>query len=201
MPPRSRKPQQKTIDKAAAGLADFLKFAGIEVDEAEVKEAFNTDNYKPQELHDTSMLQAEGVLLFIQNAARSLLTKKCKECGDPFATQYINVAYCSNLCRGKAMSKVGILWDYTKDHYRAMDADRPLVIGTEAYQVLLEFAIRLTEGHQALDLKEEQPDNREHDEPAVVDETNPPVLHTIPVPSPPQLDEASPVDLFGPAPF
>lgn len=189
MPP-TRRANTKKVTEAAAGLADFLKFAGVEVDAKEVADAFDMSPYLPREHQDVPMLQAEGVLLYAQNAARNFMPKICKHCKQAFSTNYVSVAYCSSLCRGKAMESVGMKWDYTKDHYQLMGVERPIVVGPEAYSTLLEMAHRILDNHMIL--MEEVPQNPEVESleaewleyPEVPKYSGAP--DTTPAPSPPQ---------------
>lgn len=202
----ARKSKAAMAEEAASFLSNFLKEAGMEVDQETVDSSFADNRYKPAEAADTPMLQAEGVLLYLQNAARNFMPKKCQwqGCGQIFSTQYINVAYCSSLCRGKAMESRGIRWDYSKDHYRLMDADRPLIVGPQAYQVLVEMAHRILENHDYLQQETPSPDDSEQSESDEDTSPNQSVPDTTPVVSPPQLDHpSSSGDFlgFGPAPF
>lgn len=147
----ARKVQQRTKDNAVDFLTSFLQSAGMEVTQEQVAETYEDDRYKPREHEDYSRLQAEGVLLYLENRARSSMPKLCKWCKQAFSTTYKNVAYCSTLCAGKALEKrMGIRWDYSRDSYEMMDAERPLIVGPEAYQVLLEMAQRILDRHGIL---------------------------------------------------
>jgi hypothetical protein len=196
---RKRGPQKRTIDRAQAGLLDFFKAAGMEVSEEDVKAAYEV-KYNPHEHPDSRMLQAEGMLLHLRTAAKQFMAKKCLECEEVFSTNYIGVAYCSDLCRGKAIEKqMGIRWDYEKDHYENLSAERPLIVSPPAYQVLLEWARRVLE----LDglVVQESPANPMPPESDEEQNPNSSVPDTNPEPSLPQLTSVSPGGLFGPAPF
>jgi hypothetical protein len=196
---RKRGPQKRTIEKAQAGLLDFLKAAGMEVSEEDVRAAYEVA-YTPKNHPDTAMLQAEGMLLHIRQASKHFMAKKCLECEEAFSTTYIGVAYCSDLCRGKAIEKqMGIRWDYSKDHYENLSAERPLIVGPQAYQALLAFAHRVIEQHGLV--VQETPVSPTPDESDQVPHPNLSAPDTTPEPSLPQLASASHVGLFGPAPF
>lgn len=166
----ARKPRAATVDKAKEGLAEFLKMAGVDTTELQASiDALGTRerDYTPREHHEYKTLQAEGVLLIAESQAKALMHKKCKrqECGEIFMTRYNGVAYCSDLCRGKEMeTRIGVRWNYSIDRYEAIGVDRPLVVGPQAYQALLEMARRIVEGHQALELLEQE-SHQENDEP------------------------------------
>lgn len=133
--------------------------------------------------------QSEGVLLFLETAGKAFLTKKCKECGQPFATRYTNVAYCGDLCRAAYMRKAyNIRWDPTRDHYAMMEAERPLLVGPAAYQVLQEFARRILEEDILVLQDDPQEDNPLPQEPPEADLPDPLASlleqdHTSPLPS------------------
>lgn len=166
----ARKSKQQQQEEAAEF---FQKFLGVSAEEVEA--AYN----EPVPDHEGKMLQAEGVLLFLQSAGRDLKTKKCKECKQPFATRYINVAYCGDTCRADALRKVGIKWDRKVDHYSQLNAERPAVVSRETYNTLLEFAHRIIEDTAALEVVDDFPEPQlvpqqvsiEHQE-EVMDHTN-----------------------------
>lgn len=196
---RRRGPQKRTIAKAQAGLLDFFKSAGIEVSESDVKAAYEAQ-FVPREHPDSAMLQAEGMLLHIRTAAKGFVAKKCLECTEVFSTNYIGVAYCSALCRGKAIEKqMGIRWNYETDHYQNLGAEHPLVVTPAAYQVLLEFAHRVLEQHDLV--VQENVERPMNDELDLEHYPNSSVPDTIPEISLPQSTAASPSGLFGPVPF
>lgn len=91
---------------------------------------------------DEKMLQSEGVLLHLLKPTR-FVSKKCKreECGEVFGTSYRAVAYCSDNCRAKDLeNQTGIRWNPHTDRYQNLQGERPLVVGPQAYQTLIEFA-------------------------------------------------------------
>lgn len=139
----------------------------------------NRQDFASGEHPDRDILQAEGVLLFLESAGRSLVTKKCKECKEPFASHYKNVAYCSDRCRATRLERdYGILWDSSRDHYQMMQAERPLLVGPKAFDVLMQFAERIQAGWVQADThRETEPEEYESD------------LPTSHQPSPEQLDE------------
>jgi hypothetical protein len=194
---RKRGPQKRTIEKAQSGLLDFFKAAGIEVSEDEIKAAYET-KYTPKEHPDTAMLQAEGMLLHIRHASKHFMAKRCLECKEAFSTTYIAVSYCSALCRGTAIERqMGIRWDYESDHYQNLEAERPLIVGPQAYQELLKFARRVLDQHEIL-VQDADPT------PDVSSEDTGPnqsVPDTTPVVSPPQQGKVVRQGLFGPVPF
>lgn len=192
---KRRGPQKRTIEKAQNGLLDFFKAAGMDVSEEQVKAAYETA-HTPREHPDYAMLQAEGMLLHIRGASRHFITKKCLECKEAFSTTYISVSYCSSLCRGTAIEKqMGIRWNYETDHYRNLGNEQPLIVGPQAYQVLLAFAHRVIEQNGVTVLDQEPSESVEEPNP------NPSVPDTIPEPSLPQPTKVSLGGIFGRAPF
>jgi hypothetical protein len=193
-----RGPQRRTIEKAQAGLLEFFQAAGIEVSPEDVQAAYERQ-YTPREHPDSAMLQAEGVL-HILRAPKHFVAKKCLECKEAFSTNYISVSYCSALCRGTAIERqMGIRWDYSKDHYENLGAEHPLVVGPEAYQVLLEFAQQVIQNHESI--VHESSESLGDDESVEEQNPNQSVPDTILEPSLPQLATVSPSGLFGPVPF
>lgn len=62
--------------------------------------------------HDfVKSLEAEGILLSLYSEKIPVKTKLCKNCEEPFATNYMYVAYCSDHCRARALEKIGIQWN------------------------------------------------------------------------------------------
>lgn len=133
----------KKAKEAMAFFATMLKDSGV--DEEVLQESLS-------EPFEVKLLQAEGVLLFLESAGKALIHRVCKECGEAFASRYKAVAYCSDRCRSKKLRRdFGIQWSPQRDHYQMMDAERPLVVGPQAYQTLLEFAHRILEGQVEVD--------------------------------------------------
>lgn len=202
-----RKSKADKMAEAQAGLLSFLQSAGMDVQEEDVAKALNDeDRYTPKEHPDVPMLQAEGVLLYLENRARNFMPKICKWCGQAFSTMYKNVAYCSTLCSGTALQKrMGIKWDYNRDTYAMIDAERPLIVGPQAYALLVAMAEKILEGHYLL-LEEhaQQPSDQKDHESFEDTLTNPEALDTTPEPSLPQSTDPSleggPFG-FGPSPF
>lgn len=205
----SKRAQRKT-DKAVTGLKDFLIAMGQDPDK--VEKAFDE-----APMHsDEKMLQAEGVLLHLLKPAR-FISKKCKrkECGETFGTSYRAVAYCSDNCRAKDLeAQTGIRWNPHTDRYRNLDAERPLVIGPQAYQRLIEFA-RYILAENNIVVHEEINQNHlpEQNVPTLVPAESEPdeldelvhqstaVLHTIPDISPQQSNGHVPQDQDDPFGF
>ena len=132
-------PKSKKSDQAAIDF--FSQLMGTDL-----TEQFNEEKSKVVEPFDFPILQSEGVLLHLQSTAKAFQHKKCKECGELFATRYFSVAYCSNQCRARKLQRdFGIVWDPQKDQYENLGAERPLLIGPQAYQTLLEFCHRFLE--------------------------------------------------------
>lgn len=155
MPPRKREAANKQ-----AGMeffASLLKETGHVNADAAIKEAYEA----PVVRHDTRMLQAEGVLLHIYNAQRTMMHKYCKRCNEVFSTRYQAVAYCSDLCRQKAMEAIGIRWNPRTDHYENMDAERPIIVSPSVHSVILQAARRILEDQNILVEEESKPQEQE----------------------------------------
>ncbi len=151
--PRTSKAAEKKQQQGMEFLLGLVKQTGQEVEEEEIKKAFEP----PIKSHDYRILQAEGVLLHLQVANRTMEHKFCARCKEVFSTRYRSVAYCSDLCRQKAMEEIGIVWNPRNDSYQNMDAERPIVIGAEAHQVVLKAAQRFLEDQNILVKEESKP--------------------------------------------
>lgn len=82
-------------------IAAVLQAMGIDVSVEEIVESReNTEERK--------MLAEEGTLLTLANKPHKLVQRKCKECGEIFATDYLYVAYCGAACRTTALRKYGL---------------------------------------------------------------------------------------------
>lgn len=190
-------PRGKSTKADEKALAFFSELLG-----QDLTEKFVEEKSKVVEPPDVKVLQAEGVLLHLQSAAKALLHKKCKECGELFATRYFAVAYCSTQCRAKTLQRdFGVSYNSRTDHYSNMEAERPLIVGPQAYQTLLEFAHRFLEQH---DFVVSQPDDKPLDEdhnhdPHTTPEFSLPQLD-VPLESPPSLDSL-PENPFESSPF
>lgn len=143
---RSELKRQKALDGFKAML---LAEGAIQEEQAdEIDSLLHTIDPSVKE---KQLFQAEGMLLHLRYLPGSMITKKCLECKELFRSSYMSVAYCSDPCRAKAFERqMGVKWTYDTDHYHSLRAERPLVIGPECYQVLLEFARDLLDQHNIL---------------------------------------------------
>jgi hypothetical protein len=200
---RPSKKAQRRTEKAAAGLKDFLIQFGHDPDK--VEKAFEDTPLND----DEKILQAEGVILHLQKPTR-FVTKKCKrkQCGELFATSYVSVAYCSNVCRGKDLeSQTGIHWNPHIDRYQNLQAEPPMVIGPQAYKVLIEFAEYILAQRNQIQIQEDLELESQNILPEVQEQETEfhqlnGVSRTSPESSLPQLIDLSPLDsLIGGSPF
>ncbi len=127
---------QRQLKKAMALLGDAAP--KIEITAATVKEARAT---KPNPFYE-----AEAVLLFLEKPAR-FMQKQCKrtECGEWFGTNYRAVGYCSDNCRIKSLSAMGIQWDPSKRPEERWGGEEPLVIPPAALKMLIQLAQKQAE--------------------------------------------------------
>lgn len=126
----------KKADRAMQQLAEMMLKHGIGQEVIEdAKETAPTDRLAISR-------QGEAVLLFLESPAK-FTTKFCKreDCGEAFGTNYRHVAYCSDNCRAKEMSRIiGVKWDWM----RATEEERwggepPLIIPPPAYRKIRQF--------------------------------------------------------------
>lgn len=143
---RSELKRKKALDGFKAML---LAEGAIQEDQAdEIDSLLHTVD---PSIKEKQLFQAEGMLLHLRYLPGSMITKKCLECKELFRSSYMSVAYCSDPCRAKAFERqMGVKWTYDTDHYHSLRAERPLVIGPECYQILLEFARDLLDQHNIL---------------------------------------------------
>jgi hypothetical protein len=76
----------------------------IKVDPKEIKQELRLQKSTPSEY------LLEGVLLYLHRPQHFVL-RECKRCGSPYRTNYTYVAYCSDLCRAKALQELGVPYD------------------------------------------------------------------------------------------
>lgn len=125
------KPSTK-VKKDLEKIKALLLKSGIE--EEKIEQAIDSD---PMEREAISR-QGEAVLLFLEKPA-AFTSKECKrtECGEWFGTNYRSVAYCSDFCRAKEISKqTGLKWNYNKNSFDRWGGEPPLIIPPEAFKHL-----------------------------------------------------------------
>lgn len=130
--------KQKKVERAVAGLQEWLAKAGVQ------QEIIAVAAEHTELTRQDKSLQAEGVLLFLQKPM-GFVTKLCRWCEQPFETNYRSVAYCSDDHRAKALKRDGIIWSPYKSAEERWGGEPPLVIPPEARKRLLEWAKILVE--------------------------------------------------------
>jgi ribosomal protein S27AE len=70
------------------------------------------------ESDEDKAIEAEAVLIYYQVKGKGFTKQECPECGEIFAYKYRTALgpglKCSNVCRQKALEKLGIKWDPSK---------------------------------------------------------------------------------------
>lgn len=155
---------KKEQEKGMAFLAALVQQQGLDITAEELNEEVAGADVKRQ----IKTLQAEGVLLFLQGESKLLEHKVCKECKSFFATRYTNVAYCSDSCRADALRRMGIKWDSSRDSYAMLGSERPILVGAQTYQFLLDFAHAILDGSQEIRVLQEE-EETPLPEPQIVD--------------------------------
>ena len=97
--------------------SDFLKSVlaehGITVPE-DVLEVSGQEPVQSHELDDSPqrmLFHAQAVVKSLEHPTEFRITQKCKECGDPYTTNYRATAYCSILCAEFHLKKeFGLAW-------------------------------------------------------------------------------------------
>ena len=107
--------------RARKKLAELM---GIEFKEEEHLAAVTETAARKKE--NTSR-EAEAVLFYVSDR-RKFLQKECRNCGGVFAVNRQNVNYCSDGCRKRALAKIGIVWDFSKNPEERWDFKEPLVV-------------------------------------------------------------------------
>lgn len=187
-------------------VRDMLASVGMTPEEAGVKET------PVGELHrlERSQFHAEAVLHFLQYPSVARIAKRCKECGEPFATYYKSVAYCDYPCLKLALKKMGLLWSEAERDYdsktnveRWGNMEPPLVIppaAIEAMRSLLKLIDSESQNQEPVQVESVSPSFEQvvpfdYDEPDAPEiESDLPQKQTQ---SQPDFDESFLDDLFG----
>lgn len=76
----------------------------------EVQGIFARESGRPSAQYSKTEFVAnvEGVLRSLQRPSRIGISRICKDCNQPFVTNYEFVAYCGDLCRASALKKSGL---------------------------------------------------------------------------------------------
>lgn len=99
-------------------------------------ELFGLQEHLPTELPSPTIIsnnksrEAEAVLAYMDSHKR-FAQRPCKWCESTFASDRGNVAYCSDLCRQKALAELGILWNPNKDPRERWDFKMVISDGVE----------------------------------------------------------------------
>lgn len=100
---------QRHLDKLKATGAEFTP-----EEEELILERFRQEKTEKLNIAKTKSREAESVLALI--ARQDLFNYKlCRECHGPFALNFADVAYCSDICRKTSLEKRGITWNPLKD--------------------------------------------------------------------------------------
>lgn len=79
-------------------------------------------------------LEAESVLYYISVRGKGFTAKECSYCEQPFASSYLAVSYCSNVCRFKSLAEHGIAWNvYGKTDLERWNGRIPKTLGPQAF--------------------------------------------------------------------
>lgn len=105
MAPRKTK-QQRELEK---GLAVFAAYAANNNLDLGVDKIVLVETDEHEEISKAH--EADAVLLSL-HYPHKMTVKKCKYCGEPFATNYCFVGYCSHSHRKKALAEFGIEWNH-----------------------------------------------------------------------------------------
>lgn len=135
MPPSKRQTNSAARKLAAAAKAMGLDLKSINLPTPE----------QGAQAQFRRQLEAESVLSYVETRGAGFKDRDCKECEQPFSSTHAAVAYCSDVCRQRALDKIGITWNpYGKSDTERWDGRIPKVIGPEAL-ALAKKAISETE--------------------------------------------------------
>lgn len=135
---------------------------------------------------DNKSREAEAVAAYLEKP-KEFTKRTCKwsECGEIFAANRGNVAYCSDTCRQKFLASMGIIWDPTKDPRERWDYK---VVMTDTGEMQLSEKTRepltvpppaLVVADLALEFQAQQDIAVGQDAPAVSDVPSAPVVFEI----------------------
>ena len=117
-------------------LAQFAAMTGKDVNE--LKAIKKTAD--PYPLGSKSM-QMEAALHYIRKP-QGYVARECRECGEPFGSNYAHVAYCSDTCRGKSWERdMKVPWNMNGKGQRELwGGEVPVLINPEVWKNI-EFII------------------------------------------------------------
>lgn len=91
--------KKQPAPEAIAAILEGLGVKNVSIEDI-VATQENTEEKK--------MLAEEGTLLTLANKPHKLVQRRCKQCEELFATDYLYVAYCSSPCRSNALKSYGL---------------------------------------------------------------------------------------------
>lgn len=111
-------------------LAQFAEMVGKDVNELK---AIRTTS-DPYPLGSKSM-QMEAALHYIRKP-QGYVARECKECGEPFGSNYAHVAYCSDTCRAKSWERdMKVPWNMNGKGQRELwGGEVPVLINPEVWK-------------------------------------------------------------------
>lgn len=137
------------------------------------KDRLNRIRNELQMARERAELEAESVLYYIAVRGKGFSSRECEECQQPFASTYLAVSYCSNVCRFKSLAKFGIAWNvYGKTDLERWGGKIPKTIGPEAFRAAVTVIENLQEEEAASeeDLVDEEVDLDEEEFEVMVQE-------------------------------
>lgn len=151
-------------------LAQFAAMVGKDVDDLKaIKQP--VDSYP---LGSKSM-QMEAALHYIRKP-QGYVARECKECGEPFGSNYAHVAYCSDTCRAKSWERdMKVPWNMNGKGQRELwGGEVPVLINPEVWkniEFIVEQMRELKEKGlaQPADLEDTQDQDQDHLETLVPD--------------------------------
>lgn len=124
-------PSKRRVNTAARRLAAAAKAMGLDLNNLNIP----TPEQGLQAQY-RSQLEAESTLYYVETKGAGFKDKDCKECGLPFSSTHLAVSYCSDVCRQRALAKIGIPWNpYGKSETQRWDGRVPKTLGPTALEL------------------------------------------------------------------
>lgn len=150
-------PQKREAKRLAKKQAQLAALLGIEAPTPSA-----TTSASPRQEAQFASREAEAVLAYYYTYDGSEWQRRdCAHCGNKFAVNRSNVAYCSDKCRKESLAVIGIDWDNTRtaaDRWRRGQAanfvGEPLVVPHQAMQMVDELRQAETSSLQEADQPE-----------------------------------------------
>lgn len=136
-------------------LAQFAAMVGKDVSELKAAKA---EEYPL----GTPSMQKEAALDYIRRP-QGYVAKKCRECGEPFGTNYRHVSYCSDRCREKSwVADTKIPWNMNgKTQQELWGGEVPVIIKPDTWKRIEFMVEQIQELRESGNLQVQEPDQED----------------------------------------